>query len=137
MPERKGKNISKRVRHSGSAIKDAALKCCWGFVQDPGPVGKPREPPITTPLDSRGAVAPLCFAFKTSYPASALHTSPSSLARAGTSSRCLGNKPQEQGRSCQAPPYTHPPSRKLLFRVSSSPRLHLITMFESYSWRYL
>lgn len=97
----------------------------------------PREPPITTPLDFRGTVAPLCFAFKASYPAWALHTSFSSLSPTGTSSRCLGSTNQEQSRNHRACPCVCLPSHKLLFLGSLSPWLHLIIIFESYCWRYL
>lgn len=36
VPERKGKNVSKKVRCRGSAVKEAALRCCWRFVQNQG-----------------------------------------------------------------------------------------------------
>lgn len=137
VPERKGKNVSKRVRHSRSAVKEAALGCCWGFVRGPGPVGTPGEPPITTSLDFRGAAASLCFAFKTSYLTSALHTCPSSLSQTGTSSRRLGNTHWEQGRNRQVPPYARLPSPRLMFMDSLSTWLHLIITFESCCGRYL
>lgn len=137
VPGRKGKNISNRVRHSGPAVKEAALRCCPQRLCTRTRASDARGTPITTPLDFRGTVTPLCFAFKTSYPASALHTSPSSLSQSVTSHRCLGNTHREQGRNCQAPPYARPPSHKLLFRDSLSSWLHLIITFESYCWSYL
>lgn len=97
----------------------------------------PREPPIISPLDFRGTVAPLCFAFKASHHTWALHTSPSSLSPTGTSSRCLGSTHWEQGRNHRACPRTCLPSRKLLFMDSLSPWLHLVIIFERYCWRYL
>lgn len=133
----KGKTFLRELRHSGSAVKEAALGCCWGFVRGPGPVGTPREPPITTSLDFRGAVASLCFAFKTSYLTSALHTCPSSLSQTGTSSRGLGNTHWEQGRNRQVPPYARLPSPRLMFMDSLSMWLHLIITFESCCGRYL
>ena len=122
VPERKRKNVSKRVRHGGSAVKEAVLRCCpQRLCTRPGDRnahGTPREPPIITTPHFRGTVTPLCFAFKTSYPAPAGHTSPSSLSQPVSCRRGLGKTHQEQGRNGQAPPYAGPPSHKQLSRDS-------------------
>lgn len=80
-------------------------------------------------------MAPSCFAFKTSYPTSALHTSPSSLSQTWTSSTYLRHA-KNYWQEPRTAPYTSPPSRKLS-TDSLSPWFHLIIAFESYCWRYL